>query len=91
MQARWPDERVELAGEFREWSQAGDSGASATFRFCATCGATVAYVNEGMPGVTAIAVGAFADPAFPPPHYSVYEGRKHGWVAICGDGIEHID
>lgn len=91
MQARWPDERVELIGEFSEWSQAGDSGARATFRFCATCGATLAYVSEGMPGVTAIAVGGFADPAFPPPSYSVYEERKHGWVAISGDGIEHID
>ena len=91
VQARWPDERVELTGEFKEWSQAGDSGACATFRFCATCGATVAYVNESMPGVTAIAIGAFADPNFPPPRFSVYEERKHGWVAICGDDIEHID
>jgi hypothetical protein len=90
-QARWPDERVELAGAFNEWSRAGDSGESATFRFCPTCGSTVAYVHEGMPGLTAVAVGAFADPDFPPPIYSVYEARKHKWVAIVGDGIEHWD
>jgi hypothetical protein len=42
-------------------------------------------------GVTAIAVGAFADPDFPPPVFSVYEGRKHRWVAITGDDIEHMD
>ncbi len=87
VQARWPDERVELAGEFRQWSQAGDSGTIATFRFCPTCGATVAYTSAGVPGFTIVAVGAFADPAFPSPEISVYESRKHPWVAILGDDI----
>jgi hypothetical protein len=89
-QARWPDQRVQLEGEPREWSQIGDSGSVTTFRFCGDCGATIAYVNGNMPGLTAIPVGAFADPLFPPPHYSVYEERKHAWVAIEGEGIEHI-
>lgn len=91
VQARWPDDRVELAGEASRWSQVGDSGNRATFRFCASCGATVAYASEGMPGLTAIPVGAFADPAFPSPSYSVYEERRHRWVAITGEDIEHID
>lgn len=90
-QARWPDEQVQLTGEYREWSVAGDSGAIATFRFCPNCGSTVAYVSEGMPGVTAVPVGAFADSGFPPPNFSVYEERKHPWVAVQGDGIEHMD
>jgi hypothetical protein len=90
-QARWPNESVELAGEFSEWSQVSDSGLVATFRFCANCGATVAYVNEGMPDTIAIPLGAFADPRFPPPEFSVYEERKHPWVAVLGDDIEHMD
>jgi hypothetical protein len=90
-QARWPDDQVELAGSFREWSRTGDSGSLATFRFCPDCGCTVAYVAEGLPGLTAIPVGAFADPEFPPPQYSVYEERKHAWVAITGADIEHFD
>ena len=90
-QARWPDERVELAGESRFWSRVGDSGQRATYRFCATCGANVAYVNVGMPGVTAIPIGAFADPGFPPPKFSVYEERKHPWVAVLGDDVEHME
>jgi len=44
-----------------------------------------------MPGVIAIAIGAFADPDFPPPEYSVYEERKHKWVTIVGDDVEHYD
>jgi hypothetical protein len=90
-QARWPDEQVLLAGEFREWSQAGGSGSLATFRFCPTCGATVAFNNETMPGTIAVSIGAFADPHFPSPTVSVYEERQHRWVAIVGDDIERWD
>ena len=90
-QARWPDEQVTQEGDFREWSAAGDSGKIATFRFCPTCGSTVTYAHEDMPGLTAVAIGAFGEPGFPPPIYSVYEERMHSWVAIVGDGIEHFD
>lgn len=90
-QARWPDEQVMMAGRYAEWSHLGDGGKRATFRFCVTCGGTVAYVTEGMPGMTAVPVGGFADPGFPAPHYSVYEGRKHSWIAVLGDDIEHYD
>jgi len=91
VQARWPDERFELTGTFSEWSRVGDSGGRATYRFCPDCGSTVAYVNDGMAGVTAVPVGAFADPDFPSPKFSVYEERKHRWTAIVGDDIEHMD
>ena len=90
-QARWNDADVEMRGAFREWSRLSDSGKRGTFRFCGTCGATVAYAIEAMPGVTAIPIGAFAEPDFPPPEYSVYEGRKHDWLAIVGEDIEHYD
>jgi hypothetical protein len=91
VQARWPDAQVRLTGAFRDWSRIGDSGGRATYRFCPECGSTVAYVVDGMPGLTAIPVGAFADPHFPAPGFSVYEERKHEWVTITGDGVEHID
>lgn len=87
-QARWPAAQVALSGSFHEWSRAGDEGGGATFRFCPRCGSTVVYVNVDMPDLIAVAIGAFAEPAFPPPHYSVYESRKHAWVAILGEDIE---
>lgn len=89
VQARWPEGQVEVTGESREWSRVGDSGGRGTFRFCPDCGSTVVYVNEGMPGLIAVPVGAFADPRFPTPEYSIYEKRRHSWVEICGDDIEH--
>jgi hypothetical protein len=89
-QARWPEDRVALTGETRSWSLTGDSGSTATFRFCAACGSDICYEIDAMPGVIAIPIGAFADPDFTPwPAYSVYESRKHGWVEIVGDTVEH--
>jgi hypothetical protein len=29
-----------------------------------------------------VAVGAFADPHFPPPRVSVYDSRRHPWVQL---------
>ena len=81
-QARWPDGQVALSGEARTWVRVADSGHRATYQFCSHCGSTVAYVIEGWPGVTAVPVGAFADPEFPAPKFSVYEHRKHAWTAV---------
>jgi hypothetical protein len=88
-QARWPDAQVRVEGESRTWTRIADSGHRATYRFCPECGSTVAYVIEGWPGLTAVPLGAFADPEFPAPRFSVYEHRKHAWVAILGDDVEH--
>jgi len=79
-QARWPSEHVRIEGASTRWTRAGDEGGEMTQHFCPTCGATVYYVLEAMPGLVAIPLGAFADPTFPPPTFSVYESRKHGWV-----------
>lgn len=88
-QARWPEERVTVRGEASTWQRTADSGHVATYRFCPRCGSTVAYVIDGWPGVVAVPLGAFADPAFPPPRFSVYEHRKHPWVLVLGDEVEH--
>ena len=90
VQARWPDDQVTLIGARKEWRRVADSGATARYFFCPECGASVAYVLDKFPGVTAVPVGAFADPDFPPPNFSVWEERKHAWVEITGD-VEHTD
>lgn len=90
-QARFPAERISVEGEDRTWQRQGDEGGTATFHFCPRCGSTVWYQADAQPELIAVAIGAFADPDFPAPHYSVYEDRKHGWVAISGDGVDHYD
>jgi hypothetical protein len=79
-QARFPRERVQITGEAREYVRISDEGEPRTFSFCPECGATVYYVLGSAPDVLAIPVGAFADPTFPEPRFSVWASRKHAWV-----------
>jgi hypothetical protein len=90
VQARWPSERVCVEGESKAWSHQADSGNRITFHFCPDCGSDVHYEIEGkFDGLIAIPAGAFADPRFPHPGFSVWEERKHDWVAILGDDVVH--
>ena len=89
-QARFPADQVTLAGQASQWSRTGDSGATATFRFCPTCGATLWWDFDAVPGVIAIPLGAFADPTFPAPRFSVYEEFRHPWTGMP-EGAEHMD
>lgn len=90
-QARWNDTAVKFAGPYNEWTHKAESGNRVVFRFCPTCGSTLAYCSEAAPEFTAIALGAFADPTFPSPSVSVYEERSHSWVTIDGPDVEHWD
>jgi hypothetical protein len=41
-------------------------------------------------GFVSVAVGAFADPGFPPPLVSVYEERQHPWALTAAQlPLEH--
>ena len=89
-QARFPRERVALEGRATAFVRTADSGNAITFSFCPECGATVYYMLQQFPEVIAIPVGAFADPSFPPPQFSVYESRRRSWVSDPAD-VEHFD
>lgn len=89
-QARFPRDAVTIHGASTQYVRTGDSGGRATFHFCPECGATVYYLIAGREDTVAVPVGAFADPAFPAPTFSVYEARMHRWVRLP-DGVEHMD
>jgi hypothetical protein len=88
-QARYPRENVSLSGVSSEYVRVGDAGSRAKFHFCPTCGSTVYYQLEGAEEYVAIPVGAFADPSFPAPRFSVYESRMHSWIVPPPDA-EHF-
>lgn len=72
-----------VTGRATEYVRTGDQGARFRFRFCPVCGTNLFHTEEGYEdrGVS-VAVGAFADPAFPPPEVSVYDSRRHPWVRL---------
>ena len=88
-QARFDKSAVALKGIAKEFVRTGDEGTRATFSFCPDCGATVYYTFSGNEDAIVIPVGAFADPAFPAPSFSVYEERMHAWVNIPGE-VTHM-
>lgn len=88
-QARFYRKDVAIAGDSTVYVRVGDEGSRVKFHFCPACGSTVYYEPEGLEEFVAIPVGAFADPSFPAPSVSVYEERKHGWVAVP-EGAEHF-
>jgi hypothetical protein len=72
----------EVTGKATEYVRVGDQGARFIFRFCPVCGTTVFHTEEGRTQSVSVAVGAFADPTFPPPKVSVYDCRRHSWVQL---------
>jgi hypothetical protein len=90
-QARFRRQAVEITGQSSAYVRVGDEGSKATFHFCPRCGSTVHYAieGEGHEEYISVPVGAFAEPGFPAPTYSVYEERMHPWVGLPLD-IEHM-
>ena len=77
-------------GTATEYVHVGDKGGRFRFRFCPVCGSTVFHTAEGQEqSFVMVAVGAFADPSFPPPQDSVYEKRRHAWVRLPDDVVRY--
>lgn len=90
VQARWPAEQVSIEGQSNSWVGTADSGNQITFHFCPECGSDVHYEIEGkFDGLIAIPLGAFDDPYFASPKFSVWEHRKCDWVDITDEDVEH--
>ena len=90
VQAAFGADQVRIEGRNNEYARLSDQGEERIFSFCPECGATVFYREPSIPGEFTIPVGAFADPAFPEPAFSLWERRRHPWVGLP-DGIEHFE
>ena len=78
--AFFPRPLATAQGEARQYTRSSDSGQSVTFHFCPHCGSTVFWEPQRLPAMIGVAVGAFADPAFPAPSQSVFAQHRHPWV-----------
>ncbi len=81
--------QVRIEGPEKVYTRDVEAGRAISFHFCPTCGSSVYWHLDLRPEHFGIAVGAFADPEFPPPTYSVWEDSKHAWIGLP-DGIEHF-
>ncbi|HLC08152.1 MAG TPA: GFA family protein [Methyloceanibacter sp.] len=83
--AIYPESAVTIAGERRAWRRHGDSGRFVDNHFCPTCGVSVYFHAEGLPGLVGIAVGCFADAAFAKPARLYWGSRRHRWLDLTAD------
>ncbi|QDF38842.1 GFA family protein [Bradyrhizobium symbiodeficiens] len=81
-------EAVTISGTPNPYVRTAASGGKVRSYFCPDCGSTVYWQADNLPAMIGVAVGAIADPDFPPPVRSVFEQSKHGWVEI--EGAEHF-
>ena len=74
---------MHVVGRFSDYVRVSDQGdKELTFHFCPECGATVFFTGSDAPDLIAVPVGAFADPSFPRPTVSVFDSRRHPWLAV---------
>jgi hypothetical protein len=80
-----------VLGTATEYVRFGDQGAKFKFRFCPVCGTNLFHTEvfrtkdggeADEQSSVGVAVGAFADPSFPPPQASIYDCRRHPWVQL---------
>jgi hypothetical protein len=81
--------QVTIEGDRKVFERDAQQGRKVRFYFCPHCGTSVVWDGDLRPEWCFVAVGAFADPAFPPPSVSVYEESKHAWMQLP-DGIKHL-
>src|SRR5262245_32001803 len=60
-----------------KYVRTSDQGAKFRFHFCPVCETNLFHTEEGELEGVDVAVGAFADPNFPAPQYSIYDCRRH--------------
>ena len=80
--AIYPSEAVVTAGPASVYPRTAESGNTSEMMFCPTCGSTVFWIPHARPGITCVAVGAFADPTFPMPIRTVYDEHRHPWIGF---------
>jgi hypothetical protein len=89
--AFWPNAAVAaIAGESRVWRRISDSRRWIDNHFCPTCGNTLYWHAEALPGLIGVGAGNFADPSFDAPTHAVWTESKHPWVKFPEGCVENL-
>jgi len=84
--AFFPRDAVAIEGTAKTYTRPSDGGFPVAFHFCPACGSSVFWEPRRKSDVIAVALGAFADPAFPAPTKEVYAEHRHPWVELPDRG-----
>lgn len=81
--------QVAIEGDTKIFDRIAESGRKVRFYFCPNCGTSLYWEADARPRLYIVAVGAFADPNFPPPSASIFEETKHNWIQLP-DGMKRF-
>ena len=81
--------KVRIEGPSEVFERDGDTGRKVRFYFCPNCGTSLYWDADVRPDWYLVAVGAFADPNFPPPSVSICEASRHTWT-LLPDCMKHL-
>jgi hypothetical protein len=81
--------QVRIEGPSKVFERDGQPGRKVRFYFCPDCGTSLYWDADVRPDWYLLAVGAFADPDFPPPSVSIFEESKHTWIHLP-EGMKHL-
>jgi hypothetical protein len=82
----YASEQVEYTGERpKEYRSSG----SVTRAFCGTCGGTVSYEDERLPGELYLHAGLFDEPDKQPPASHSWHSQAIGWLHVDDDLPRH--
>ena len=87
--AAFARDQVTIEGHTKVFERDGQSGRKVRFYFCPNCGTSLYWEADARPDFYMLAVGAFADPNFPPPSVSIFEESRHTWLQLP-DGMKHF-
>lgn len=87
--AYYPHDQVRIEGRSRQFTRVTDAGGTFDQFFCPECGSTVFMRGTKNPTVTGIPIGLFDEPHAMQPVRSVWEDRRHDWVAVP-EAIQHF-
>jgi hypothetical protein len=74
--------QVRIEGARKVFEREGAEGRKVRFHFCPNCGTSLYWDADMRPDWFLVAVGAFADPNFPPPSVSIFEASRHAWTLL---------
>ena len=87
--AYFPADKVKCTGANTAYTRVME-GRKFTSHFCPTCGTSLYWEAELVPGAIGVAVGGFRDSNFPRPTRAVWEEKRHHWVTLGAEIPGHL-
>ncbi len=86
--AYYPHDQIKISGDSHQFTRPTSTGGTFDQYFCPVCGSTVFMRGTKNPDVTGIPIGLYDDEHSMRPVRSVWEDRRHDWVALP-EAIQH--